>query len=269
VKPFKPRYIFEDELSYFGLPDSTQQPNILSLLDSASTLVDEHCGRTDGNGNGSLAYTTYQERLLLQSPNRNIVRVSFKPLATVTQATVNLLSLSGNQTSKTPYQYFYTGVLANTVVRPDVSVSPLLGASGRYGYPRRGAAAIYPDLNYGMNLLQVASYFGGPPGWTPIDCSSIDFDPATGELWVPAGLYLSQYTEIVVIYNSGFDPTNMPPAIKDATAAVVRNALAKGGMTTGLKSISGQGMVNVTFQDELIDVSIEKWLAPFKSVIAY
>jgi hypothetical protein len=137
----------------------------------------------------------------------------------------------------------------------------MLGASGRYGYGRRSEFAVYPDLNYGMNLLQVASFFGGPPNWTPIDVSSIDWDAESqsGEVWIPAGLYMSQYTEMIAIYNSGYDPLNMPPAIKNATAALVRNFLARGGGTTGIKSL----------QDELLDSTIQRWLDAFKTVLAY
>lgn len=266
-KRFRPCYVFEDELGDYGLPDSSEQKNIMSLVYGASTLIDEYCGRTDGDGNGSLVYTTYIERLLLQARNRNILRTSFKPLIAITPDTYNDLILSGgNVTSKT--QPFWTGVQQNTIHRPDTTLSPLIGASGRYGYPRRGEAAIYPDLNYGMNMLQVAAYFGGPPGFTVIDATGIDFDTQTGELWIPAGLYMSQYTEIVVIYNAGYDPRNMPYAIKDACAGLIRNQLARGGVT-GLRSLAGQGMVNVTFTEELIDATIAKQLEKFQNVIAY
>jgi hypothetical protein len=128
---------------------------------------------------------------------------------------------------------------------------------------------IYPDLNYGMNPLMIASFFGGPPNWTPIDLSMIDFDPQTGEIWVPAGLYLSQYTELVVVYNSGFDPLNMPRAIKQATAMLVRNLLSRGGGTTGLRSITTAGTANISFSPDLIDDHIQNILAPFVNIIAY
>lgn len=266
MKRFRPCYIFQSELADFGLPDITQQPNIMSLVMGASTLIDDHCGRTDGNGNGSLVYTTYVERLLLQARNRNLLRVMFKPMVTVDVTTVANLQASGALGTVNNY---FTGVTANTIARPDATVSPLLGCSGRYGYPRRGEAAIYPDLNYGMNMLMVAAYFGGPPNFTAIDVTSIDFETQTGELWLPAGLYLSQYTEIIAVYNSGYDPTDMPGAIKDSCAALVRNLLARGGGTTGVKSMSGQGTVNVTFTDDLIDPTIQRWLSKFVNVVAY
>lgn len=263
---FTPRYVTKQELPKYGLPDVDEQENILSLVDAASLLVDEYCGRNDGDGVGSLVYTTYTERLLLQARNRNLVRTNFKPLVAIPNTTVEDLVASGSAGDE---NNFYTGVQANTVIRPDGSLSSIISASGRYGYPRRGEAAIYPDLNYGMNLLQVAAFYGGPPNWVTIDTTGIDWDVASGELWVPAGLYMSQYTEIMITYNSGFDPRNMPPKIKTATAMIIRNFLARGGGTTGIKGLNAAGSVNVQFDDTLIDGTVAIILDKFRNVIAY
>lgn len=274
---FRPRYIQAEELGLYGLPDGSAQSNILALVDGASNLIDEYCGRQDGTGQGSLVYTTYAERLLLQARNRNIVRTSFKPLAVVPASTVQLLMASANapipagpdQQAGLNTNWTWTGVQPNTVVQTAGStLSPIIGASGRYGYPRRSDFAIYPDLNYGMNPLQIASFFGGPPTFTPIDPTAIDYDMQTGEIWVPAGLYLSQYTEIMIVYNSGYDPTAMPNAIKHACAGIVRNMLAMAGGVTNLKGLNS-GMVNAQFGDNLIDSTIQRWLAAFVNVIAY
>lgn len=283
---FTPRFILPDELTRYGLPDANRQSTILSLVDAASALIDVYCGRIDGGGQGSLVYSTYMERLIMQAVNRNIVRLSFKPLVAVDQTTVNLLTASANFIATNPStsqkqsgnpllqtNWFWTGVQASLTPVTNVPgsvISPILGASGRYGQTvRRGQSMIYPDLNYGVNPLQIASFFGGPPGWTPINLGMSDFDYATGELWVPAGLYLGQYTEIVVIYNSGYHPLALPPQIKQATAMIVRNFLSRGGGTTGLKGINTSGAVNVQFTEELIDTTIARILDPFKSIIAY
>lgn len=285
---FQPRFILPNELSLFALPDANRQPAILSLVDAASELIDVYCGRVDGTGQGSLVYTTYIERLLLQARNRNILRVSFKPMVALSQNYINLVTASANNvplnkqgqpleyTLLTTNYYWNGAQAANTPLNtmgaspvPGSTLSPILGCSGRYGYARRSEFAIYPDLNYGMNLLQVASFFGGPPNFTAIPVASIDFDVASGEIWVPAGIYLSQYTEIVIIYTSGYDPLNMPRAIKHACAALVRNYLSRGGGVTGLRSIQTGGAVNVSFSQDLIDTTIERMLDPYKNVIAY
>lgn len=258
---FQPLYIFEDELKAFGLPDTDSQSNIMSLVEASSSLIDEYCGRTDGDGNGSLAYTTYSQRILLPE-GRNIFRTMFKPLVPIDTTTTSTLAASGAN--------YYTGFTANTQFGPSYAgaLTPIISASGRYGYSRRGSQQVYPDLNYGANILQIASFFGGPPQFTPIDVTMIDYDVKTGEVWVPAGLYLSQYTEIVITYNSGFDPRDMPRGIKHACAALIKNFLARGGGTTAMKSFS-VWRVSGQFVDDMIDPTVARLLQPFVTVLAY
>jgi len=263
VQPFQPRFIAEEDLLSFGLPDATQQPDIVSLVERASTLIDEFCARTDVDGQGSLCWTTYTERLLLPV-GRNIVRVSFRPMAAVDVTTFSNLVASGSVDEEP--NYFYNGFQPNGQNKVGMStLTPIISCSGRYGYARRGQQQIYPDLNYAANILQIASYFGGPPQFTNVDVTSIDFDTRTGELWLPAGLYLSQYTEILISYNSGFDPRRMPNAIRHATASLVRNLLARGGGATGLKSFSA-GRIRAEFTDELIDTNIQNMLQAYRTV---
>lgn len=264
VNPFQPRFIDEEDLIAYGLPDTTQQPDILTVVDRASTLIDEFCARADVDGQGSLVYTTYKERLFLPV-GRNIFRVSFRPLVVVSADTVAALATSGSLAGE-PNNY-YTGVQPSSIVTQANVASPIISCSGRYGYARRGQQQVYPDLNYASNVLQIASFFGGPPQFTNIDVTQIDFDPRTGECWVPAGLYLSQYTEVVIVYNSGFDPRQMPPAIKHATASLVRNLLSRGGGATGLKSFSA-GRIRAEFTDELIDVNIQNLLQAYRTARA-
>ncbi len=261
VNQFQPRFVFQSELATFGLPDTTQQPDILSLVDRASTLIDEYCARADVDGQGSLVESTYTERLFLPV-GRNIFRVSFRPLIAISPSTVALYAASGSVAAQS--NYYYTGAQPNTQFRGS-TITPLISASGRYGYARRGQQQIYPDLNYAANVLQIASFFGGPPQFTMIDVTATDFDPRTGEIWVPAGLYLSQYTEVMITYNSGFDPLAMPRAIKHATVSLVRNLLARGGGATGLKGF-GAGRIRAEFTEDLLDVNIKNMLMAYRTV---
>jgi hypothetical protein len=276
--PFQPRFLLQNETAGFGLPDANRQPNILALVDGASTLIDGHCGVTDGWGQGSLVFCTRMERIPLQAAGRNIVRCSFKPMIGVDASTVSILQASANapiNPNVNPVfnkNWFWTGVQASTFSNPSIpgnTLSPILGCSGRYGYPRRGAAQIYPDFNYGMNPLMIASFFGGPPGFTPIDVTKIDVTGDIGEIWIPAGLYLSQYTEIVIIYNAGFHPLFLPTPIKQACAMVIKNLLSRAGGVSALRSITAAGTANVSFMPDLIDDNIASILMPFKTLQAW
>lgn len=275
---FQPRFILDTETQKYGLPPVARQPNILALIDGASTLVDAHCGRTDGLGQGSLVYSTYFEVVPLQARGRNIVRLSFKPLVGIPANTINQLQASANAPinpnvdANLNSNWYWTGAVASTFSNPQVpfsALSPIIGASGRYGYARRSEFAIYPDLNYGMNPLMLASMFGGPPGWTPIDINNISFMPDVGEIWLPAGIYLSQYTEVAVAYSSGYHPLAIPSPIKQATLMVIKNLMARAGGVSGLRSLIASGAANVSFTPDLIDDNIDRILDPFKTLIAF
>lgn len=240
----------------------------MSMIDEASTLIDQYCSRTDGDGNGSLVYTTYVQRVQMQSPNRNIARLSFKPLVAVDAATRQTLSDLHDSTDNNGGPYYYTGFQANDITNTaNNALSPILSCSGRYGYVRRDASAMLPDLNYLANPLQITALFGGPPGFQYMDASQIDCNYQTGAIWVPVGLYFVRYTELVVTYNSGFDPRHMPKAIKRACALVVRNMIVRGGIS-GVKSLNAS-KVSATFAESLIDQDIQVMLQPFVNVIMY
>lgn len=259
---FLPVFIRSSEYDQYGLPDSASVPTIDRLVQEASTMIDEHCGRKNSDGLGSLVYSTYTERQILVS-DYNIIRLGQRPLSPVDATTQAELILSGTQLPG-----YYTGFTANTQPDQNHPLSALIALSGRYGYRRRGQSHVYPDLNMGMNTLQVASTFGGPPQWTVIDIGMVDVDERTGEIWVPAGLYLAQYTEIMAIYNSGFDPRRLPPTIKNACAMLVRNFLVRGGNTSGITGISGVGRINTIFDKNMIDSNIVDLLKTFKTVRA-
>jgi hypothetical protein len=263
---FQPRYIFECELARFGLPTEAEQRDILTLVDRASVLIDEHCGRLNVDGHGSLVYSTYTERLILPE-GRNILRLSYRPLVSVSATVQQNIAASGAQ-AEDGENFYDTGVVANTVESLSDSVlSPVVSARGRYGYRRRGEAPVYPEANYGINPLQLASFFGGPPQFTDIDIQNIDFDARTGEVWLPAGLYLAQYSEVEMTYNSGFHPLDMPNAIKQATAALVLNMLVR--PASGVRGFSGVGRMSMNFTEDYIDDTVERWLRNYKVVIAH
>ncbi|MDE1971400.1 MAG: hypothetical protein KGI50_07545, partial [Patescibacteria group bacterium] len=246
----------------YGLPTPSQEPTIMAKVQSSSALIDQYCGRTDVNGNGSLVWTTYTERISLPE-GRNIQRVAYRPLVGIPLSTFNAYAASAASGIQAAQTLLASG---NTMTAADgVTLSPFITISGRYGYGRRGQQQVYPDLNYGANILQIASYFGGPPNFTPIAVTNTDFNPINGEFWVPAGLYLSSYTEIQMTYNSGFPPNQLPPAVKQACALLVQNYLSR--PASNLTSF-GVGSVHHTFSLDLIDVSIQHLIDPFKTVIA-
>jgi hypothetical protein len=259
---FQPRYLLDAEIATFDLPSVKQLPNIMTIVDAASTLIDSECGRVDATGGGSLVYSTYAERIGI-SESRNIFRTAYAPLTgldTTTQLALSgLNAVSGN--------HFYTGFLPNTTNQLNGNLSAFVGISGRYSYGRKSAAQVYPDSQFAANILQVAAFFGGPPQFVGLDVSLTDYYDLVGEVWVPAGLMMASYTEVLCIYNSGYDPRNMPKGVKHACAALAKNFIARAGGITSVQTYDA-GKVHVTFTPDLVDPTVKKWLAPFQKVIA-
>lgn len=266
--PFIPCFIFPNELQTFGLPTAAAQPDIQNLVYLASAVVDESCGRIDGDGNGSLVFTTYVQRILMQTRNRNLCLLPIQPISAVTQDTVNQLTALASSGAN----YYLTGNLqASIYTNPMGQLSGIVGASGRYGYTRQDMSIAYPDLFAFINPLNLVTMFGGPAPWVAVDVTMTDYDSKTGEVWVPAGLQLQRYSEVMFVYTAGYDPRAMPYAIKLATAALVKNAMLKGDGATALTSMRvGRAGVNYGFAPgSLIDPTIDALLTPYRAVRAY
>jgi hypothetical protein len=124
------------------------------------------------------------------------------------------------------------------------------GIRGRYGTGRRGDGAY--DAYEIQTLATIASVFGGPPDWTAIDTALTDIFPNTGEVWVPAGIYQTHYTELDVAYTAGY--VTIPDAVKAACSIL---ALSIGNtLGPGIKMIKAgdrtiQGMGNTYMTDDV------------------
>ena len=169
------------------LPNSTQQPDILNLIQLASLIIDEWCGRIDSDNSGSMVYSTYTARILLQTRNRNLIQLPIRPIVGVSQATVTALQALAPSGGPNIY---YTGVIPNTLNNFTGQLSGLVSASGRYGYTRQDMSVAYPDLQALINPLNLVTMFGGPAPWVAIDITQTDYDSRSGEVWIPAGLQL-------------------------------------------------------------------------------
>lgn len=276
VVAFQPVFLRPSEYAQYGLPASPStlsvgaiapQPEIDNLVAMASSTIDEYCGRIDGAGNGSLVYSTFQDRLLLQAPGRNLVMLPVKPIVGIPAATITALQAIA-ATGGIGYD---TGALPSTTILASTGqLSGIIACSGRYAYVRRSDSQTYPDLNALTNPQNLISLFGGPPPWIPVDITNLDYDWKTGELWIPAGLQLQRYSEIIITYNTGFDPRNLPPQIKNACASATKNLMAKGSGTTGITAATlGRANFNVVMGQDILDDNIKRLLRSFVAVRAY
>jgi hypothetical protein len=109
----------------------------------------------------------------------------------------------------------------------------MLSVLGSYRYGRR--ATQIANLSGDNDLLAMQQTFGGPPAWMPVDVSAVDFDAASGEIWVPSGILLANYSDVRFSYVAGFSQANIPAIIKSATAAAIIGGVNVSDLAGGLK----------------------------------
>lgn len=123
----------------------------------------------------------------------------------------------------------------------------ILSGMGRYGYGSRldQIKGLYAEFN----LLATISQFGGPPQWEPFPISNIDASTATHEVWVPAGLLLSYFSEVRLYYVSGFALADLPIEVPTGCASIVKALQnnAQLGFTANINQIkAGTGSISRT-----------------------
>ena len=270
---FQARYVKEEELKPLGLPTTDSVPNVMTLIDRASTLIDEYCGRRTEANEGSILYSTYEETLPIRPGRGNCVRLSYRPLVVITPTTQQAIALTGQaEVGPEGEDYYNTGFTPNSVVLSDkVTLSPIHSLQGFYGWPgyyqQTIPSIIAAPVILGLGLPLYFDGYGQPPAPDTVSIPDTNVNLVTGDIWVPAGQYAIPYREIKIRYNAGYDPLNVPYAVKFATASLVRNLIARGGGTTGLKGYSGAGRMTMNFTDSLIDDTIDLWLRKYKVVV--
>ena len=141
-------------------------------------------------------------------------------------------------------------------------IRAILKAQGRYGYNRRGSSANYA-LNE-FNLLAVMTQFGGPPIWQEINVSITDWNPQSGEVWIPAGIMLAYYTEVRIHYVAGYLASEVPDAVKFAVANLVNTQLNV-PLQGNLKSMKAGDTSLERFMDTVFDTDTRNQLNPYKA----
>jgi hypothetical protein len=263
IAQFQPQYLLPSDYATYGLPTIANQVDLPSVVAMASLIIDEYCGCIDGDGNGSLVYTTYTEKILVQTNNRNLIYTGQKPIVAIDATTVAALQALATSGSN----YTYTGVQANLLSSYSGVLSGIIAASGRYTYSRQDKNYSYPD-QFLMNPYLATTMFGGPAPWLALDITNLEYSNTTGEIWLPASLQIQRYSEVVLMYNAGFNPLAMPNAVKFACASITKNLLAKGDATTAVLRMSVAGGANIALGADVVDPILERMLTPYRRVRA-
>jgi hypothetical protein len=132
------------------------------------------------------------------------------------------------------------------------------GVVGRYGYGRRDRRTLN-QIN--ANYLSVMAVLGSPPRFVPIRAEDIEFNPYTGECWLPSGFFLVNYSQVEFTYEAGFRV--IPERVKRAVAVTLQFVRLKGfgplmNWTVGRVS-------HATKDPDILPGEVKRMLEPYRS----
>jgi hypothetical protein len=139
-------------------------------------------------------------------------------------------------------------------------IAQLMSGVGRYGWGRRDEQMY--GTYYDVNLLSMVGAFGGPPAWSPFTIPSSSINPNSGDLWVPTGMLISNFTDIKVRYISGWSADALPPGIKIACGMIV-SALQAAPMGPQIRRFASGKLTTERFSNTVLNEDIKAALRPF------
>ena len=108
-------------------------------------------------------------------------------------------------------------------------------------------------------LGEMLSPFGGPPDWVNLDPTQVDYLAATGEIWLPAGIFGVPYSEVEMTYNAGYG--EVPEQVKLACAQIIRNIESHPGAKVSAAKLDRLHIEY--FSGSLLDEDVRRLLAPY------
>mgnify|MGYP001619625965 CR=1 FL=1 len=179
--------------------------------------------------------------------------------ATDIRGAMAIIHAETNRTSlwPEPYEERLTLVedfrVSSLAARPVVS---LTGVRGRYGARRRDHRAM---ISSNVDYYAALAVMGSGANWQDIDVTTIDFNPATGELLLPVGFLPLSYTEIQVNYIAGL--VHIPDRIKFAIAEIINTIHLKG---TSDRTYYSVGKIQTTWAGTgYVSAAAKRLLAPY------
>lgn len=131
--------------------------------------------------------------------------------------------------------------------------TPFLSVRARHGIPRGPNA---------LTLAEMVAPFGGPPAWIDLDATKVEYDAATGELWLPAGIFGVPFTDVELTYTAGYE--QVPEGVKLACAEIIRNI--ESHPAANVRSARLDPLELEYFAGSLLDEDVRRLLAPFVTV---
>jgi len=143
------------------------------------------------------------------------------------------------------------------------SVTPLAIAGGATT-PFVSLRARYASLR-GPDATTLAGFleaFGGPPAWVDLDPAQTDYNAATGEIWLPTGIFGALYSEVEMTYTAGY--AEAPEGAKLACAQIIRNM--ESHPAVNVRTAQLDRLQLEYFAASLLDEDTRRLLAPHVAV---
>jgi hypothetical protein len=138
-------------------------------------------------------------------------------------------------------------------------IARLVSGIGRYA-AARGSTSGFTDQTYG--LLETVSRFGTGPIWSGFDVDSADRVDSTGEIWIPSGPLLANFSDVRLRYVAGYRFNALPEGIKRATAKIA-SGLAESPSSAAISSYGFADIRMTRFSDSVLDGECRALLAPY------
>lgn len=135
----------------------------------------------------------------------------------------------------------------------------LMSGLGRYSYGRRSQQR-YGQEDFG--LISSLQQFAGTPVWQSFDVAEATVSPR-GELFTPAGVYLSYFTDVRVRYVAGWPVDGVPAPIRQACLSVLASMATFPELSGNTKRLTAGGTTIERFADSVLDADTKNLLAPF------
>lgn len=142
-------------------------------------------------------------------------------------------------------------------------VARMVAVQGRYAYGRRSQqqAGVFAE----PSILASVQAFGGPPVWYPVNVADVSVSSAAGEVWIPPGALVANFSDVRMRYVAGYPATGLPGIVKTVCAALVQQIQEAPELAGNVKSYQSGGTKIERFADSMLDAQSQSQLASFQA----
>jgi hypothetical protein len=204
------------------------------------------------SGNLYLTTAEFPAYALADSTDPALIAVASDLVDSYCQRT-SLLVTQYTERNHLPQGASVTRVTYTPLVVPQGQQTPFGQLRARYGRPSAPNSGLFPEIIVPMS---------GPSQWVALDPTQVDYNAASGEVWLPAGNFGLPWTEVELTYNAGY--STPPEAAKLACAQIIRNIESHPAVC--VRGAQLDRLQLEYFAASLLDEDTRRLLAPFVAV---